>query len=655
MAPSGTSTPLNGRVTKGTATPGEPVEMNTLPPVVGINFGNSYASIAVFTKEGHAESIANEDGERQIACAVAFQGEEIYIGNGAKQQLVKNSKNTILGFRNLLGKKFSEIPQTQSSTSAPVIQHPTIPDEPAYTVEVLAPPPKPLIASSAPASKINTPASEPSKQTRTLTVSEVTSMFLKSLCQSAEDFLGKPIQCAVITVPAWFGDKEREALEKAAEDAGLPVKQLLDESGAAVATTTSDAWSFVEGEDSSALLPDRTQLVIDVGASATNLSLLSIREGLAYVLSTSTSPHGADQIDDKLIKHFGAEFTKKTRIPLTIAPSTSPTDARAEAKLRLAIEHTKRTISASPGAATCSVESLKEGMDFTGSINRMRFDMVASTIYGKIAESVVSLLAEAGVDAHEVDEIVYVGGTASLPGLDEHVVLAGGFKEDVTTPFARGTVIGGGIGDPTSILARGCAIQAALLHSLADTEENKEIIESFHRSTKANQVQATTRTLGLLFPSNREEDQELGGVWVPVVRKETALPVRRILQFEVALGAEKRVAAEVWEVKEGIRVERVALPPLEDDSDTPADDEDEPEHEEIKHQIISKEFMLASLELVAKLGLKQKGKAAKKEFEGLETTMVKVTFIVSLEGALDVEISEVGEGGAVQRVHVPAA
>ncbi|EAU87115.1 dnaK-type molecular chaperone bipA [Coprinopsis cinerea okayama7 len=610
----------------GSANAQEPaVEFNTLPPVLGINFGNTYASIA----DGLAEAIANEDGERQIACAISFHGEEIHYGTGAMHQLVKNSKNTILGFRNLIGKKFSEISQSSSPISAPVIQHPDIPDEPAYKVEILAPAPSPIPPSTQPsnvntplASKIGTPRSEPVPAERILTVSEVTTMFLANLLESAEDFLGKKVQTAVMTVPSWFTDVQREALEKAALAAGIPVKQLLDEPAAAAATSTTKEWS----ED---LPADRTQLVVDVGASGTSLSLLSIRQGLSYVLASSNTPGaGADQIDDRLIKFFAADFTKKTKTPLTVAPSTEVQDRRAEARLRLAIEHTKRTISASPGAATCSVESLKDGLDYTGSINRMRFDMVASPVYGAIADAVISLLSDAGVDAHEVDEIVYVGGTASLPGLDEHIILSGGFNEDVQTPFARGTVTGGGVGDPTTVLARGCAIQAALINDLPQNEESAEVVEAFHKPTKANQVKATSRTLGLLFPSNAPEHSDLGGVFVPVVQKETALPVRRTVQFAVG-DSSRRVAFEVWEIKEGIRVEKIKGEPLEDD-----DEDEEPEETEVKHKITSKEVLLGALELEA-------------------SKAVEVQFVVGIDGQLDVEARNVG-GENAERLHVPA-
>lgn len=623
-------------------------ELSSLPPVVGINFGNSYASIAVFTKEGVAECIANEDGERQIACAISFNGEEIYIGNQATHQLVKNAQNTITGFRNLLGKKFSEIPQSQSTKSAPVIQHPHIPDEPAYKVQILQPAPTPLPRSTV-TSNLNTPAashaptprSEPLPAERILTVSEVTTMFISSLVESAEDFLGKKVQGAVITVPMWFTSSQKDALEKATMNAGVPVLQLLDEAAAAAVTTTSDLWS-------PGLHPDRTQLIVDLGASSLSLSFLSIRSGLAYVLSSSTTPNvGGDLIDDKLIKFFATDFTKKTKTPLTVCPSTSTADARAESRLRLAIEHTKRTISASPGAANCSVESLKDGLDYTGSINRMRFDLVVRPVYESVSSAVFKLLEDAAIDAHDVDEIVYVGGSTCLPGLDEQVVVTGGFREDVETPFMRGTIVGGGVGDPTTVLARGCALQAALVGSISDDEQNAELLKAFQRpdhqtdSTRINEVRVTSRTIGILFPDPSADDKELGGTWIPVVQQETALPARRTVAFDVGLAEEsKRFAFEVWEVRESIRIEKVLPSKLENGGADDADEEEEEEEElEVKHRVIHKEVYLGAIEGNAQLGIKVKGKT---KDAGKWTTLVEVQFVVELDGSLKVDMKEVG-------------
>ncbi|EJD46476.1 actin-like ATPase domain-containing protein [Auricularia subglabra TFB-10046 SS5] len=324
--------------------------------VIGINFGDSYASIAVLSNEKTAECIANENGERQIACAVSYNGEETYIGNQALPQLVKNARNTITGFRNLLGKKFCDVSEqyTNTTSSAPVIKHPDS-DLPGYSVErdtrcVCAAHPTP------------SPPPEPQRLTKILSVPEVTTLFLRSLLQSATDYLGTRVDGAVLAVPTWFSPEARAALTEAAEAAGIHVLQLLDEPGAAALLPRQDT--------------DQTVLVLDAGASGVPLALLALRAGLAHVLGSSTTPGcGAKAIDDRLVAFFAKEFMKKTKTPLVL-PAQNEEDARAERKLRLAVDATKRTLSAGVGgAAACSVESLKAGLDLAGSINRLRFDL----------------------------------------------------------------------------------------------------------------------------------------------------------------------------------------------------------------------------------------------------------------------------------------
>lgn len=462
-------------------------------------------------------------------------------------------------------------------------------------------------------------------------------MFLASLLQSASDFLGKKITGAVISIPAWFSETQKSALEVAAKEAGITVLQLIEDAGAVAATTTALP---------STLPADRTQLIIDLGSSSLALSLLSIRDGLASVLaSSSSSSIGADQIDDKLIEFFAKEFTKKTKTPLSTAPPAGDhhekhhaSNSRALAKLRLALEHTKRTLSASPGAATCSVESLKDGMDFTGSINRMRFDMIAKPVYTAVGEATKKLLADAGLDAYQVDEIVYVGGTTCLPGLDEHLALALGFDEDkLSTPFSAGTI--GGVGDPTTIVARGCAQQAALISSISADDE--ELRNAFSRDSKWGQAKVVAKTLGMLFPG--ESKDGLGGTWVPAIFKETPLPARRIVSFEVALTEEsKKFAFEVWEATEGVRVEKIKHAPLPADDD---EEEEEEEEEEIKHHTTTKDALVGVIVAEAKSAVKGK--------HGW-TTNVEATFIVRVDGSLEVSAKEVGANEAIATINLPA-
>ncbi|EIM91780.1 actin-like ATPase domain-containing protein [Stereum hirsutum FP-91666 SS1] len=641
----------------------QPIEVSgsSQPAVVGINFGNSYASIAVLTNEGNAECIANEDGERQIACAISYHGEELYIGNQAKAQLVKNAHNTITGFRNLLGKKFSDLPKDEKPTSAAVIQHPTLPDTPAYTVQVTqaAPAPLPSSKSTPAASTTATPRSEPLETTLTLTPSEVTTIFLKSLIGSASDFLGKKIEGAVIGYPGWFEEGQVEALKDAAEKAGVKVLQLLVDAGAAGVTTTADNSTFGDlATNTSSPSADRTQLIVDLGSDSLSLTLLSIRQGLFYPLAESYHHGiGGTSIDTKLVKFLAKEFTKKTKTPLAVAPSTEKGDVRAEARLRLALEHTKRTISASPSAATCSVESLKDGMDFTGSVNRLRFDMEARSVYDFVYAKTEALLSEAGVEWIELDEVVYVGGSASLPGLDERLIspngegsAVGGYDPDRTvSPFTKGTIVGGGVGDPTTMISRGCAMQAKLIMQVLGKEgESSDVAKAFTDATtsqgegaKWREVKTTSQSLGLLFPEEAGEGENgLGGQWVRVLAKETALPARRVVSVEVDLGAaegEKKVGFEVWQVKEGVKTDHIKPPPLERDPED--EDDEEPEEEEdieVKEKTVEKDEFLVALEIPAKFAKKQKG--------GWRTR-VEVKLVVGVDGKVEIEACEVGKEG----------
>ncbi|GAB1525371.1 Hsp70 protein that interacts with Zuo1p [Rhizoctonia solani] len=557
------------------------------PAVIGINFGNAYASIAVINNEGEPDCIANEDGERQIAAALSYFGLEEYIGNQAKPQLVKNSQNTITNFRNQLGKKFSEVTQAGPSTSAPIIDHE---DQPAYKVTILTPAPPPSAAPTPKATPLPTRPASPIPQEKTLTAHDVSVLFLKSLLQSAVDFLGRPIEGAVLSVNTGWNDAQRAALKRAAEEAGIKVLQLLDEAAAAALAYT-DA-PPVEDASHALKSDDKTTLVVDLGAASLSLTLLSSKQGLYHTIGSShSSTVGGDSIDDLLLTHFGKEFTKKTKVPVTL-PCTSPgtPDQRADAKMRLAVEHTKRTISAGPGAAACAVESLKDGVDFSGTLNRLRFDMLVAKVYGTVVDEVKKLLDSAGVDPTLVDEVILVGGSAALPGLAER--LEGLFGENTAV---RSEI------DPGQVLALGCALQA------------KHII-SAQNDVFAQGVSApvTSKILGLVFAGDDSAEN-----WTSLVAAETPLPARRVLRFPVPAG---QIGFEIWEGVDAVDVKKVAVEQDEDD-------EEEPEEEEIRTRIVKKDSALGGGVV---------------DIKGKKGAKLLVQAIVSAEGKVDVSAWEEG-------------
>jgi molecular chaperone DnaK (HSP70) len=512
-------------------------------------------------------------------------------------------------------------------------------------VKVLQPAPSPLSpaasalttrANTPAASQVATPRSEPIPAERVLTPADATTLFLRSLLQSAEAFLGKNVDGAVITAPGWFEHAQLDALHEAAEAAGIRVLQLLEDAGAAaLCAAANESVAVTTQTESSPVGPDRTQLVVDLGTSSLSLSLLAVRQGLFHHL-TPPAYHpdiGGDAIDDRLLKFFAKDFTKKTSVSLKVAPASETPDLRAEARLRLALLHTKRTIAASVAgvggsAATCAVESLKDGLDYTGSMNRLRFDMEATPIYAEVVSRTGELLQRAGMDWIQVDEVVYAGGSACLPGLD--AALAMHLHEDVATPFSTGTVAGGGIGDPMTLLARGAALQARLLAEIENGADER-IRKAFERGNELVGAQATGRTIGVLFPGVAREGAEgLGGQWVGGIQAETTVPARRTYSLEVDVGeggGDKTVGLEVWEVKEGVKVEKVKPPKGGDD-----DEEEEEEEEEIeeKEKTISKERYLGALTVRVSQG--RKGKRS-----------IEVQFLIEASGKLQVSAYERGK------------
>ena len=275
--------------------------------------------------------------------------------------------------------------------------------------------------------------------------------------------------------------------------------------------------------------------------------------------------------------------------------------------------------------------------------------MEVRAVYDRVYARVRELVSSAGLDLYDVDEIVYVGGSASLPGLDE--TLAQGFPETLVTPFTAGTVVGGGVGDPTTIISRGCALQARILATLPqNTEEEREVRAAFASGSKWTNARATSKTIGMLFPEEGAEGP-LGGQWIPTMLRDTVVPARRTLRFDVDLGegeGEKKVGFEVWEVKEGIKIEKVK-PPKFDDEEDPADEEEEEEEEEeieVKEKTIEKENLLTALTFAAKAARQEKGRW---------TTKVEAQFIVHDSGALEISAWEVGPSGKGEKTVVTVA
>lgn len=230
----------------------------------------------------------------------------------------------------------------------------------------------------------------------TFTAHQIAVRYLSVLLSYATDFLGRAITGAVLAVPSDFSSVQIDALVKAAEEAGIKVFQTINEAAAGLTAYES---TLVTESSSEPIKADRTTVVVDVGGTSTSITVVAVRDGLFVPLSNvHDAALGGDLFDAQLISWFGKEFTKKTRIAL---PAT---EHRALMKLRLAVETTKKSLSASQ-SAPCSVESLADGMDFHGTVNRTRFDLLSRGIYETINTRVEEALENAGIDAIEVSEV----------------------------------------------------------------------------------------------------------------------------------------------------------------------------------------------------------------------------------------------------------
>jgi molecular chaperone DnaK (HSP70) len=414
-----------------------------------------------------------------------------------------------LAFRDFIGKPFAKIDPTACHLSA----HPIEQDgKTAFTV------------SHASEDK---PATE-----KTLTVEQVAARHLIKLRDSAADFLGKQISGAVVTVPTDFTAEQRTALEAIGKDAGLPILQLSHEPVSAVQAYA--ALDLASGKEAR----DRTIVVADIGATRSDVSIISSRGGLYTLLATAHDDSlGGRLLDDVLVEHFRKEFLKKHKID--IAGNT-----RALAKMRQQCEITKKTLSAS-SSATVSVESLAEGIDFHSSINRIRYETLGRPVFGQVADLVISAIHKAGLETFDIGEVVLAGGTANTPKLANN--LAELFPEscNVRSPATSAVSL-----NPAELACLGAAVQASLI---ADYE-HEDVQENTHP------VITTVPHLAAAVGIQTSEG------FVTVLEQYTPLPSRRTVTVPFAS------KIEVYEGKAGIKEVEIA-----ESSDEDSDDDDEDE------------------------------------------------------------------------------
>ncbi|EER32254.1 conserved hypothetical protein [Candida tropicalis MYA-3404] len=434
--------------------------------VIGITFGNTSSSIAVAGADGKVDVIANPDGDRSIPSALSYIGEDEYHGSQAEARLIRNPDNTIVNFRDYIGKKFSEINPNNTTGAKPK----EINGEISYEITN-------------------------DGKTEILTVHEVAKRHFKQLKLAAEDFIGKDIEGVVLTVPTDFTEHQRTEISKIAEDAGLKVLQLINEPSAALIAHLS--------AEEDRLTQDKLYVVADFGGIRTDGAVIAVRGGVLTILATAHEYGlGGDNLDASLSEFFAKEFEKKTK-------ANPRTNARSLAKLKAESIVVKKTLS-NVQTSTCSIESLADGFDFHTSINRLRYELAAREPLSKMTGFVEKVISKAGLDALDIDEVLLVGGAANTPKLASNISYLFPETTNIIAPSLDSKAL-----NPAELVALGAALQASLIESF-DESEIKESLQPIVVNT-----QHLSKSIGI-------KDAE--GKFQPILVAETAYPIKKSIE-----------------------------------------------------------------------------------------------------------------------------